>query len=107
MIPKTNVTLLYVPCPSEDVARMIAGKTVELDLAFCAQVYPKMISFYKWEGKINTDQEILLILKTQTHLESALREKILTLHPYQVPCILKINADSLNPCYTKWILSAK
>ncbi|MEI8026444.1 MAG: divalent-cation tolerance protein CutA [Pseudomonadota bacterium] len=107
MTLESNIILLYVPCPTDEVARLLAVKTVELDLAFCAQVFPKMHSYYKWEGKLNTDEEVLLILKTQTHLETKLREQILDLHPYQVPCILKIIADSLNPAYTEWVISAK
>ena len=103
----SNIILLYIPCPNEEVARLLAEKVVELDLAFCAQVFPKMLSYYKWQGQLNTDEEILLILKTQTHLEAKLREKILNLHPYQVPCILKLNTESLNPAYTQWALSAK
>ena len=107
MIQDSNLILLYVPCPTEVIARQVAEETVELDLAFCAQVFPKMNSIYKWQGKLNTEDEILLILKTQAHHEFALREKILQLHPYEVPCILKINADSLNPAYTEWVNSAK
>lgn len=97
------LTLAYITCPGPDDARRI-GRTLVLErLAACVNILPKMESFYWWEGKIENDQETVLIAKIPDTARDALRERVLELHPYDTPCILFIPVSGGNPEYLDWL----
>jgi periplasmic divalent cation tolerance protein len=107
MDQENSLVVLYVPCPTEEVALDLAKQAVEQDMAFCSQVFPKIKSLYKWQGRLNLDDESILLLKTFPTLVDSLTRLLLAKHPYEVPCILKLPTESLNPAYTSWALASK
>lgn len=107
MDTESTLVLLYIPCPTPDIAQQLARLGVEKNLAFCGQVLPGITSIYKWQGSLNQDDEVILILKTDSRLEPTLTQLILANHPYEIPCVLKLPAESLNPAYTKWALEPR
>jgi periplasmic divalent cation tolerance protein len=98
-----DILLAYITCPDVDEARRIGRALVHEDLAACVNILPKMESFYRWEGKIENDQETVLIAKTRAPTRDALLERVLDLHPYEVPCVLFVPVSGGNPEYLDWI----
>jgi periplasmic divalent cation tolerance protein len=94
---------LYVPCPTAEVAQLLAKSALHARLAACANIFPEIRSLYWWEGELQDDAESILILKTDATHEAALREHILEAHPYDVPCVASIALDGLNPDYEDWL----
>ena len=84
-----SVKLLYVTCETLQQARTIGRTIVEEKLAACINILPQMESIYLWQGKIETSNEVVLIIKTSDSLTSKCSARIKELHSYTVPCILQ------------------
>jgi len=96
--------LFYVTHPNEETARHIAGQVVRERLAACANIFP-VGSAYWWDGAVQQENEWVSVLKTRPELEQELEASIRTMHPYEVPCILRYEVHA-NADYEQWILSA-
>jgi len=103
MTADTSVIFVYVTAPSFDVAEKIALTAVNENLAACGNILPGMTSIYKWQGKTEQAQEIVLILKTRAVLFEKLSARIAALHPYDVPCIVALPVSAGLPSYLSWI----
>ncbi|RMG32355.1 MAG: divalent-cation tolerance protein CutA [Methanobacteriota archaeon] len=88
---------------SEDEAHRLADALVEENLAACVNVVPGVMSFYRWKGVINRDQEWLLIIKSTGEAYQALEKKIKTIHSYTVPEIIALPIISGSEDYLKWV----
>jgi periplasmic divalent cation tolerance protein len=99
----TDAVVVLVTAPSADTAAELARTLVEENLAACGNVLPGLRSIYRWEGKVHDEPEALLILKTRAPLFEALRERIVALHPYQVPEVLRLDVAAGHPPYLQWI----
>jgi len=76
---------------------------VERGLAACVNILPGVESVYRWQGKIERDDEILLLIKSDTAHFSALEDTISNLHPYEVPEILAVPVEAGHQPYLEWI----
>ncbi len=92
--------------PSLELARTIARMLVEEKLVACANLLPAVESIYRWEGKVETSTEVLVILKTTTDRVDALERRVLELHPYQVPEFLSLRVQDGLPAYLRWVESS-
>lgn len=99
----TDTVVVLVTAPSADKAAEIARTLVEEQLAACGNVLPTVRSIYRWEGKVQDEPEALLILKTRADLFESLRARIVALHPYQVPEVLRLDVAAGHPPYLQWI----
>jgi periplasmic divalent cation tolerance protein len=84
-------------------AQAIARAIVEGRLASCAQVVGPITSTYWWQGKIETTEEWLCIIKTSQDLYAKLEGMILSVHPYQVPEILATPILAGSQSYLEWL----
>lgn len=92
--------------PNAQVAENIANYLVSHHLVACVNTLPGVKSTYWWQGKLNTDTELLLIMKTQEHLIDRVIEKVKELHPYQVPeVIVQPIINGYTP-YLDWIVES-
>jgi periplasmic divalent cation tolerance protein len=97
--------MVMVTAPDRDVARMIAASLVEKRMAACVNILPGLESMYRWEGKIQNDQEIQLIIKTHLgQLESNIIPLIQELHPYDLPEIVATQIIGGSKSYLEWII---
>mgnify|MGYP001293300106 CR=1 FL=1 len=96
--------LFYVTHPDEETARRISTHLVTRRLAACANIFP-VSSAYWWEGAVQQEGEWISILKTRSELEARLEAEVRTQHPYQTPCILRIEVRA-NADYEKWIVES-
>jgi len=96
------VVALSTVATAEDATR-IARDLVEQRLAACVNVLPGIVSTYRWQGKIETEGEHLLVIKTRRDRVPALKAALLALHPYEVPELLVLPVeDGLAP-YLAWL----
>jgi periplasmic divalent cation tolerance protein len=101
-VPAVNI-IVYTTCPSEEVARTISHKVVEQRLAACVHSHPAGTSVFEWEGRIEEESEILLMIKTKEKLYEPLEAAILEAHPYDVPEIIAVSIDQGLAPYLRWI----
>jgi periplasmic divalent cation tolerance protein len=99
----TDALVVLVTAPSPEIAATIARACVESRVAACGNVVPGLRSIYRWEGKVQDDAEALLVLKTTRDRFDALREKVLALHPYQVPEVIAVGIEAGSAPYLAWI----
>lgn len=95
--------VVFVTAPSEDDAAVIARALVEQKLAACVNIVRNIRSIYSWQGKIEDDAEVLMIVKTQTKHFDALSEKVKELHSYDVPEIIALPILKGSDDYLEWI----
>lgn len=98
-----TASLVYVTCGSLSQAREIGRAVVEARLAACANILDGMTSIYRWEGRVEEGDEVLLLLKTRASLVDALSERVKTLHSFDLPCVVEIPLGGGNAGYFAWI----
>lgn len=101
---KERIIFLYVTCGSKEEAQKIGKILLEERLCACVNIYPKIESFYWWEGKIEKSEETIIIVKTKESLADLAEQKILQIHSYTCPCIAKIEIKKINECFLNWLL---
>ena len=95
--------MVYVTFPNDETARLICSCLLEENLIACANIFPPHISLYRWEGKVNQESEVAVLLKTRFELFQKIQQKILSLHPYQCPCIIIFSIEDAYTDFSKWI----
>jgi len=94
--------ITYITTPTE-VANQIATTLVKEDLAVCINIIERVQSVYKWEGKVESAPEALLIVKAMTEKTEALIEKVREIHPYEVPEVISFDIVAGNRDYLDWL----
>ncbi len=99
----TEEIVVFITAPDEDGAVRIAKALVEARLAACVNIIRDIRSIYTWQGKIEDDAEVLLIVKTRGKLFDPLSAKVKELHSYSVPEIIALPIVRGSKDYLKWI----
>lgn len=102
-VASSPYSVLYVTAPSQEVAHKISSGLLEAHLIACANIIPTMTSMYHWEGKVQSETEILLMLKTRSSLFEQVSSFIKLNHPYQVPEIIQLPIQQGSKDYLQWI----
>jgi periplasmic divalent cation tolerance protein len=100
-----SAIVVLCTCPDDAVADRIAGALVEERLAACVNRLPGVASTYRWKGEVQRDSECLLLIKTTIERFDALRERIVALHPYELPEVIAVDIARGLPAYLHWIAS--
>lgn len=100
-----SALLVLCTCPDADVADRIASALVEERLAACVNRVPGIASTYRWKGAVQRDNEVLLLIKTVRARFDALRERIVFLHPHELPEVIAVDIALGLPPYLDWIAS--
>ncbi|MEE8379474.1 MAG: divalent-cation tolerance protein CutA [Gammaproteobacteria bacterium] len=95
--------LVLCTCPDQDSAQTIAEYLVDQGLAACVNILPGIQSIYTWQGKRESSQELLLVIKTTKNVYDALEKAIIGVHPYELPEIIAVNIEKGNAGYLSWI----
>jgi periplasmic divalent cation tolerance protein len=99
-----DVLIGFCTVPDRPAAERIAEALVDERLAACVNIVPGIRSVYRWEGKVEFSDELLLIIKTTRQAPMArIRERLLTLHPYDVPEFLLVQVGSGLDKYVAWV----
>lgn len=102
----TDKRVVFSTTGSEDEARKIARHLVERRLAACVNLVPRIESIYRWQGKVESSQEFLLIIKTTASQFSAVRDAIGHLHSYDVPECIALNIEDGSEEYLDWLANS-
>jgi len=97
------VNFVYMTAGSKAEAQKIGKALIESRLAACVNILDNMESIYRWEGKIQQDNEVVLIAKTTESLVSQLIEKVIALHSFDCPGIISLPILDGYPPFLKWI----
>ena len=99
----TDKLLVLSTAPSEAEAKKIAHALVEERLAACVNIVPKIHSVYRWQGKVESADEFLLLIKTTRDREEQVRSAIQDLHTYELPECIVIAIDGGSEEYLQWL----
>ncbi|MGH8042236.1 MAG: divalent-cation tolerance protein CutA [Rudaea sp.] len=95
--------VVFCTCPDETSAARIATVLVEEHLAACVNRISGVESTYRWQDKIRRDPEHLLLIKTAHEHFATLRERIVTLHPYELPEVIAVDIADGSAAYLDWL----
>ena len=89
--------------PADADGRSFARALLDERLAACVNLLAPMESVYRWEGKVETETERQVIVKTSRERLAALWDRVRELHPYEVPEFLVLTIADGNEAYLRWI----
>lgn len=99
----TDHKLVLTTVGSEEEARKIAQALVARRLVACVNIVPQITSVYRWQGKVENAQEVLLLIKTTADGFVRVRDALQELHSYELPECISMAIDDGSPAYLRWI----
>jgi len=97
--------VILITVPSMEIAQQIARALLEHHLAACINLIPGVQSVYRWEGQVQNNEEVLLLVKSRSELfQSELIPLVRQLHPYQLPELIALPIIDGYPPYLGWLL---
>lgn len=101
--PQALVVLCTAPASDDHAARLARG-LVDARLAACVNVVPNVRSYYRWQGAVQVDDEVQLVIKTAPARLSAVQAYLAQHHPYDVPEVLALPVSGGSPSYLAWLV---
>jgi len=101
--PESEVRVVLVTAPDAEEGARIGRRLVEERLAACVNVVPGLRSLYLWEGRVEDDAEVLLVVKTRAERLDALALRVRDLHPYDVPEVVALPVVGGSAEYLAWV----
>ena len=98
-----GVRVVLITAPDAETGADLARALVEERLAACVNVVPGIRSIYRWQGALEDEAEVLLLVKTRAERCDALAERVQDLHPYDVPEVLELAAVGGSQGYLAWV----
>jgi periplasmic divalent cation tolerance protein len=98
-----DCVLVLVTIPDDGETAAFAESLISAGVAACVSVLPAMRSTFRWEGKIETESERQVLIKTTSAGVPALWQRVRDLHPYDVPEFLVVPIIDGNEAYLKWV----
>ena len=98
-----SFSIVFVTVPTKEEGENIARSLVEKNLAACVNIIPSVQSVYKWNGKLNIDDELLLVIKGSSSKLEAIEKEVLQLHSYDIPEVISFAIDKGNKEYLDWM----
>jgi len=95
--------LILSTCPEAVAAGDIAQALVADRLAACVNIIPGLASWFRWQGRIDCADELLLVIKTTRERYPEVEQKILALHPYDLPEIIAVPIMQGLDDYLAWL----
>jgi periplasmic divalent cation tolerance protein len=102
----TDTRIVLSTAGSEDEARKIALYLVQNRMAACVNIVPQVESIYRWQDKVETSREWLLVIKTTAEGFPAIRDRIQEMHSYEVPECILLTIEDGAPAYLDWLKSS-
>lgn len=106
IVPAPEVRLVIATAASREEAERIARALVDARLAACVSLLPGLTSVYRWQGEVQTEQEILLLIKTTAASLDRAEAELRRLHSYQVPEFLVLRPEASAKPYLDWLLQS-
>lgn len=98
-----SIVIAFCNCPTADSASALASGAVERRLAACVNIIPTVASVYRWEGRIVSETESTLLIKTTSECVPALKAFIEKAHPHDTPELIVLDVTDGLPAYLAWV----
>ncbi|HKF00773.1 MAG TPA: divalent-cation tolerance protein CutA [Candidatus Sulfotelmatobacter sp.] len=99
----TDKRIVFTTAGSQEEAQKMARHLVEHKLAACVNIVPRIESVYRWQGKVESSAEWLLLIKTTVEKFPNVRNAIRELHSYDLPECIAIAVEDGSAEYLDWI----
>ena len=99
----SDFQIVLTTCGDRETAERIAHRLVEQRLAACVNILPGVQSVYRWQGAIQSESEVLLLIKTKVPLLREVQSTIVSLHSYEVPEFLVLSISGGSEAYMAWL----
>jgi periplasmic divalent cation tolerance protein len=99
----TDVVMVWTTVPAGEEGDAIARALVDERLAACVSVMAPMTSVYRWEGRVTSEVERQLVIKTTDGRVPAVRARLAALHPYELPEFLVVRVADGSAAYLDWV----
>ena len=99
-----SLSAVFITTGSMESATNLARGLVENQLAACVNIVNGVTSVYKWEGQMNVDPELILMVKTRTELIGELTEWVKANHSYSCPEVIALPIIGGNSAYMDFVL---
>jgi len=100
---KADKVVVLITASSEEEALKIAESLVNEKKAACVNIVPGVDSVFRWEGKLDSARESLLLVKTKASLFPEIVELVKRMHSYEVPEIIALPIIAGSEDYLKWL----
>lgn len=105
MAGESGVVVALATFPDENIATAIARTLIAEHLAACVNILPGARSIYHWNGEIVEETEVVAIFKTTSIYRGQFQQRLLELHPAEVPECIILNVADGSPDYLNWVRS--
>jgi len=96
-------TVIFITCANKKEAKAIAASLIKQKLAACVNIASKVNSIFFWENKVDSADEILLIVKSKKDLMPKIIKAVKRIHSYKVPEIIALPIVAGDKPYLRWI----
>lgn len=98
-----DALIVFCTCGTNEEAERLARTLVEERLAACVNILPPVRSIYRWQGTLETTEEVLLLIKTRSDAFAAMSSRIQALHSYDTPEIAAVRVAEGSERYLRWL----
>jgi periplasmic divalent cation tolerance protein len=99
----SDFQIVLTTCGDRETAERIAHRLVEQRLAACVNILPGVQSVYRWQGMVESESELLMLIKTRAPLIQEVQSTIASLHSYEVPEFLVLPISGGSDAYMAWL----
>ena len=99
----SSYSLVYTTVKDDTEARALARGLVEARLAACVHVFPKGFAVYEWDGKVQEENEHMVVVKTRRDIVEDVMAHIRNNHSYDVPALFAVTLSGGDDEYLGWI----
>ncbi len=96
--------IVFTTCATLGEAETLSRALLKADLVACANIIPSVRSLYKWQGKIEEGDEVIVLFKTRAAKVGDVISTLEGLHSYDVPPIEVLSVEEANKAFQKWII---
>lgn len=103
---RDRVYVVLVTGPDRETVLELGRRTVEERLAACVNVTERVRSVYRWDGRVEEEDEVLAVVKTTGARLDELERRVRTLHPYDEPEFVALPVRRGSRSYLEWVADA-
>ncbi len=104
-LPQDPVMVFITAADGEEASRL-AEMLVGAHLAACVQILPQIESIYRWQGRIERQAEVLLLIKTVNSKFATLEREVRAIHSYDTPEIIALPISRGSTTYLEWLAAS-
>ena len=98
-----SALMVLTNLPDRAAAEALAARLIERRVAACVNILSPCRSVFRWEGRVQHDEEHPLLIKTTSERYAELERTILAGHPYELPEIVAVPIERGLPEYLRWL----